>query len=88
LRICVLPDIDIRAIRSVPPPNLPGEKKMKTLILIGLSAVGLAACSAPTLNGRSDTVQLLSGGPQMAYPPGPYDNTANSVGGRYVGGGD
>jgi len=61
---------------------------MKTLILIGLSAFGLAACSGPTLNGRGDTVQLLSGEPEVTYPMAPYDNTANSVGGRYVGGGD
>jgi hypothetical protein len=70
------------------PSLLPVEKKMKTSILIGLTAFGLAACSVPTLNGRSDTAQLLSGDQQGTYRAGPYDNTANSAGGRYVGGGD
>jgi hypothetical protein len=50
-----------------------------------LTAVGLAACSGPTLNGRSDAAQVFPGG--TARPAGPYDNTANSLGGRFVGGG-
>jgi hypothetical protein len=84
--MCVPSDIDTLSIRIV--PHLPVETKMKTLILFGLSVFGLAACSVPTLNGRGDTAELLSGQPQATYPIGPYDNTTNSIGGRYVGGGD
>jgi hypothetical protein len=50
-----------------------------------LTTLGLAACSDPTLNGPHDAAQVFPGG--MAHPTGPYDNTANSLGGRYVGGG-
>jgi hypothetical protein len=50
-----------------------------------LTILGLAACSGPTLNGPSDAAQIFPGG--MARPMGPYDNTANSLGGRFVGGG-
>ena len=50
-----------------------------------LTTIGLAACSGPTLNGPSDAAQIFPGG--MARPMGPYDNTANSLGGRFVGGG-
>jgi hypothetical protein len=46
-----------------------------------LTTLGLTACSDPTLNGPSDTAQIFH------RPTGPYDNTANSLGGRYVGGG-
>jgi hypothetical protein len=61
---------------------------MKTLILAGIAALGLAACTGPTVNGPNDTVQLLPGEPRVTHPAGPYDNTVNSLGGRYVGGGD
>jgi hypothetical protein len=61
---------------------------MRNLILIAVTAISLAACAAPTLNGQSDMAQTLSGQPQVKTPTGPYDNTANSLGGRYVGGGD
>ena len=50
-----------------------------------LTTLGLAACSGPTLNGRSDSVQLLPGEPSVGRPIGPYDNTANSLGGRFAG---
>ena len=50
-----------------------------------LTTLGLAACSDPALNGPSDAAQIFPGG--MARPMGPYDNTANSLGGRFVGGG-
>jgi hypothetical protein len=61
---------------------------MKYLILIGLATFGLAACAGPTITGSSDTAQIFPGQSQMAHPTGPYDNTMNSLGGRYVGGGD
>jgi hypothetical protein len=60
---------------------------MKNLILIGAVALGLAACAGPTLNGQSDTSQAFPGSPHVARQAGPFDNTANSLGGRYVGGG-
>ena len=52
---------------------------------LALTTFGLAACSDPTLNAPSDAAQIFPGG--MARPTGPYDNTANSLGGRFVGGG-
>ena len=60
---------------------------MRSLILITLAALGLAACTGPTLNGSSDAAQLFPGAPHVTRPTGPYDNTPNSLGGRYVGGG-
>jgi hypothetical protein len=56
------------------------------LAALVLTTLGLAACSDPTLNGPRDAAQVFPGG--MARPTGPYDNTANSLGGRFVGGGD
>jgi hypothetical protein len=50
-----------------------------------LTTLGLAACSGPTLIGRSDSVQLLPGEPYVSRQVGPYDNTANSLGGRFAG---
>jgi hypothetical protein len=49
---------------------------MKKMILVALAALSLTACGV-----------LAQGEPQIAYHDGPYDNTANSLGGRYVGGG-
>jgi hypothetical protein len=46
-----------------------------------LTTLSLAACSGPTLNGSSDAAQIFH------RQTGPYDNTANSLGGRFVGGG-
>ena len=60
---------------------------MKTMILAALTVLSLAACSGPTINGSSDTAHLFPGEPHVVRPIGPYDNTANSVGGRFVGGG-
>lgn len=60
---------------------------MKSLILITLAALSLAACAGPTVNGSSDAAQILPGEPHVTTPTGPYDNTPNSLGGRYVGGG-
>jgi hypothetical protein len=50
-----------------------------------LTTLGLAACSGPTLNGPSDAAQIFPGG--IARPTAPYDNTANSLGGGWAGGG-
>jgi hypothetical protein len=61
---------------------------MRNLILIAVTAISLAACAAPTLNGQSDTAQAFPGTPHVVRQSGPFDNTANSLGGRYVGGGD
>jgi hypothetical protein len=61
---------------------------MKSMILAALTALTLAACSGPTINGQNDTSLWLPGEPHLATPTGPYDNTANSLGGRYVGGGE
>jgi hypothetical protein len=58
---------------------------MRTLILVAVATLSLAACSGPTLNGQSDTAQLLPGEPHVVTPIGPYDNTANSLGGRFAG---
>ena len=58
---------------------------MKTMILAALTVLSLAACSGPTINGQNDTAQLFSGEPHVVTPTGPYDNTANSLGGRFAG---
>jgi hypothetical protein len=58
---------------------------MRNLILIAVTALGLAACAGPTLNGQSDTAFTLPGEPHVVTPTGPYDNTANSLGGRFAG---
>jgi hypothetical protein len=61
------------------------ERLMKSLILVALTALTLAACSGPTINGQSDTAGLFPGAPHVTTPTGPYDNTANSLGGRPAG---
>jgi hypothetical protein len=58
---------------------------MKTVILAALTVLSLAACSGPTINGQSDAAQLFPGEPHVTHPTGPYDNTANSLGGRNAG---
>jgi uncharacterized lipoprotein len=58
---------------------------MKTMILAALTVLSLAACSGPTISGSSDTAQLFRGEPHVVTPVGPYDNTANSLGGRFAG---
>jgi hypothetical protein len=58
---------------------------MKTMILAALTVLSLASCSGPTINGSSDTAQLFPGEPHVMTPMGPYDNTANSLGGRNAG---
>jgi hypothetical protein len=60
---------------------------MRNLILIGAAALGLAACAGPTLNGQSDMARAFPGSPHVVRQTGPYDNTANSLGGGFVGGG-
>jgi hypothetical protein len=57
---------------------------MKTLMLAAVAAVTLAACSGPTVNGGNETA-ALPGEPHVVMPVGPYDNTANSLGGRNAG---
>ncbi|HEX3573407.1 MAG TPA: hypothetical protein VHU42_02295 [Rhodopila sp.] len=63
---------------------------MKTMILAALAVLSLAACSGPTINGptingQSDFAQVFPGEPHVTHPTGPYDNTANSLGGRNAG---
>ena len=58
---------------------------MKTMMLAAFAALSLAACSGPTINGQSDTAHSLPGEPHVVTPTGPYDNTANSLGGRPAG---
>ena len=48
---------------------------MRRLLLAGLVVLSLSACGV-----------LAQGQPQVASPAGPYDNTANSLGGRFAGG--
>jgi hypothetical protein len=54
------------------------NKKMKTMILAAVAALILTA-------GVAQTAHAFPGEPQVARHSGPYDNTANSLGGRYVG---
>jgi hypothetical protein len=60
---------------------------MTRTILAALAVLSLAACSGPTMNGPNDTARLFPGAPHVVTPTGPYDNTANSLGGGFVGGG-
>jgi hypothetical protein len=55
---------------------------MKTIILAALAALGLGAMIAPAANAYT------TGFPHPAKHSGPYDNTQNSLGGRFAGGGD
>jgi hypothetical protein len=55
---------------------------MKNLILAAFAALSLTAGIAPM------ALASPAGCPQTTSHQGPYDNTANSLGGRYVGGGD
>jgi hypothetical protein len=61
---------------------------MRRLVLIVAATLSLAACAGPSVNGSSDSTQSVLGGSHATAHTGPYDNTANSLGGRYVGGGD
>jgi hypothetical protein len=54
---------------------------MKSLILAACAAVTLTAAIAPA-------AFAYPGEPKVTRHQGPYDNTQNSLGGRYVGGGD
>jgi len=55
---------------------------MRNLILAAFAALSLTAAIAPMAHAYPG--EAKSG----AQHSGPYDNTANSLGGRYVGGGD
>lgn len=55
---------------------------MKNLFLAAFAALSLTAAIAPVANAAS------FGRPTATYHQGSYDNTSNSLGGRYVGGGD
>jgi hypothetical protein len=55
---------------------------MKNLILAAFAALSLTAGIAPMAHA------FTTGFPQTTTHQGPYDNTSNSLGGRYVGGGD
>ena len=51
---------------------------MKSVILAAFAALILTA-------GIAQTAHAFPGEPQVTRHSGPYDNTANSLGGRYVG---
>jgi hypothetical protein len=55
---------------------------MKTMILAAFAALSLSAGIAQF----AQAAPLASA--QTSVHQGPYDNTANSLGGRFVGGGD
>jgi hypothetical protein len=67
-------------------PDIPPDPRwripMKTMILAAFASLSLSAGLAPVVQAAT----LNSA--QSAVHQGPYDNTANSLGGRYVGGGD
>jgi hypothetical protein len=48
---------------------------MKKMILIAFTVLSLNACG-----------WMVQGEPRVAAQNGPYDNTANSLGGRFAGG--
>jgi hypothetical protein len=64
-------------------PDIPPDQRwripMKTMILAAFAALSLSA-------GVAQIAQAATF--PTAVHHGPYDNTANSLGGRYVGGGD
>jgi hypothetical protein len=55
---------------------------MKNLILAAFAALSLSAAVAPMAHASWSTAVKDAG------HTGPYDNTANSLGGKYIGGGD
>jgi hypothetical protein len=55
---------------------------MKKFLLAAVAALSLTAGLAPMAHA------YIAGSPHTTYHSGPYDNTNNSLGGRYVGGGD
>ena len=61
---------------------------MKRMILAALTVLTLATCSGPTINRQNDISLWLPGNPHLVTPAGPYNNTANTLGGRNVGGGE
>jgi hypothetical protein len=67
-------------------PDIPPDDRwripMKTMILAAFAALSLSAGLAPLAQAATFN------GVQTSVHQGPYDNTTNSLGGRYVGGGD
>jgi hypothetical protein len=55
--------------------------QMSTMIRAACAALVLTAVVAPVANAA------IGGRPASTARSGPYDNTANSLGGRWVGGG-
>jgi hypothetical protein len=52
---------------------------MKSLVLAAFAALSLSAVVAPMAHA------YVTGSPSTTYHSGPYDNTANSLGGRSAG---
>ena len=67
-------------------PDIPPDHRwripMKNMILAAFAALSLSAAIVPMAQASTFTAAQDSG------HTGPYDNTANSLGGRYIGGGD
>jgi hypothetical protein len=67
-------------------PDIPPDQRwripMKNMILAAFAALSLSAAIVPL--AQASTLNAA----QSSVHQGPYDNTANSLGGRYIGGGD
>jgi hypothetical protein len=70
-----------------PAPTFKGVEKMRSVVLIAIAPLCVAACTGASPNGSGDSVQLLPGEPHVTRPTGPYDNTVNSLCGGFMGGG-
>jgi hypothetical protein len=60
-------------------PAKDGRIPMKNLVLAAVAALSLGAAVAPMAHAA------VSGSSSTTYHSGPYDNTANSLGGRAAG---
>jgi hypothetical protein len=83
---CMMPLLS--SLRGTLRQYFKGFDRMKRIVLVVSAAIGLAACSGQVKGGSSDVATTLPGTPHVTHPTGPYDNTANSLGGPWVGGGD